>query len=99
MWLKNKLKASSSQQELKVVCIINELCQLNIPASQWVDNFKERLEGIKASNSFTASYFYRCNIISDTVITVDKLKADGDVRYTMYKLVKGANQPGPFDHI
>lgn len=99
MWNVEKLKTSSNQQELHAVIKIKELAECNISADAFLEDFKARMSEIKRTNNFEASFAYKAFKISENEIAIWKMKVNLDKNYQMFKLTKGANKPGPFDHL
>lgn len=99
MWILEKKKTGSGQQELQVIIKIKEMVSANTSAEAFVSTFKDELSKVRKTNIFSAIYGYRADIINEKNIEIWKMKANGDRNYLMFKLLKGEDIPGPFDHL
>lgn len=99
MWHAEKKKISSNQQELQVIIKMKELLPLNVGAESFADSFHNELKKIKSKNIFSAEYAYKAFIIDESNIEIWKMKADSDKNYLMFKLFRGPDTPGVFDHL
>ncbi|WP_312078408.1 hypothetical protein [Chryseobacterium sp.] len=99
MWHAEKKKTSSNQQELQAIIRMKELLPINCDAESFADRFKEEMKKIKRSNNFEASYAYKAFIVDPKNVEIWKMKNNSDKNYLMFKLFRGDDIPGPFDHL
>lgn len=98
MYTIEKFKRKTNLLELQVITKVNDLSEMNISPISFPDRFKEEMKKIKKTNCFEAEYSYKAEKTAEKTIEIWKMKADGDKNYLMFKLTKGKDQPGPFDH-
>ncbi|MEG0760784.1 hypothetical protein [Chryseobacterium sp.] len=99
MWHAEKKRTSSNQQELQVIIRMKELLFKNVDAESLADDFKQELKKVKRTNIFAAEFAYKAFVIDAKNIEIWKMKTTSDKNYLMFKLFRGDNVPGPFDHL
>ncbi|MGV9003983.1 hypothetical protein [Flavobacterium sp.] len=88
-WKIQQHKRGNSKQEIRVSILVKELDNFQAStSSSWIDNFHDKLKGIRSGNIYVAENFYRATPRNEISLEVWKLKANGDFNYKMFTVTR-----------